>query len=267
MNRIIKFISFTTLLTIFSIAAVAQSRDVLIKNATILTAGKGTLSGTDILVTNGKIARIGKGISAPSGVRVVDGTGKYITPGIIDAHSHSMLDAINEGSIAVSSMTNVRDVLDPKDVSIYRALAGGVTSALLLHGSANPIGGQSVTVKFKWGKAVEDFLIADAPAGIKFALGENVKQSSRTALPGQTLRYPRTRMGTMEVIRDAFRRARDYKQSWDDFKAKKTNIQPRRDLELEPLVEVLEGKRLVHCHGYRSDRYTPARFRGLQDRT
>jgi len=255
MNRILKFITLSILLLTLAFGVAAQSRDVLIKNATILTAGKGTLSGTDILVTNGKIARMGKNLSAPTGVRVVDGTGKFVSPGIIDAHSHSMLDAINEGSIAVSSMTNVRDVLDPKDITIYRALAGGVTSALLLHGSANPIGGQSVTVKFKWGKSAEDYLIPDAPPGIKFALGENVKQSSRTALPGQTLRYPRTRMGTMEVIRDAFRRARDYKQSWDDFKAKKTNIPPRRDIELEPLVEILEGKRLVHCHGYRSDEH------------
>lgn len=255
MNRTVKFITLSLVLLTLTFSASAQSRDVLIKNATILTAAKGTLPGTDILVTNGKIARIGKNLSAPAGVRVVDGTGKFVSPGIIDAHSHSMLDAINEGSIAVSSMTNVRDVLDPKDVTVYRALAGGVTSALLLHGSANPIGGQSVTVKFKWGKTAAEYLIPDAPPGIKFALGENVKQSSRTALPGQTLRYPRTRMGTMEVIRDAFRRARDYKQSWDDFKAKKTNVPPRRDIELEPIVEILEGKRMIHCHGYRSDEH------------
>lgn len=229
--------------------------DVLIKNATVLTAAKGKLENTDILVSNGRISKIGKGLAAPGSARVIDATGKFVSPGIIDAHSHSMLDAINEGSIAVSSMTNVRDVLDPRDISIYRALAGGVTSALLLHGSANPIGGQSTTVKFKWGHPVEDFPIAGAPPGIKFALGENVKRSNFNPQPGQVARYPRTRMGTMEVIRDAFRRARDYKQAWDDFKAKKTNVPPRRDLELEPLVEVLEGKRIVHCHGYRSDEH------------
>ena len=229
--------------------------DVLIKNATVMTAAKGTLENTDVLVSNGKIAKIGKGLSAPANVRVIDGTGKYVSPGIIDAHSHSMLDAINEGSLAVSSMTNVRDVLDPRDVTIHRALAGGVTTALLLHGSANPIGGQSTTVKFKWGHPVEDFPITGAPPGIKFALGENVKRSNFNPQPGQVPRYPRTRMGTMEVLRDAFTRARDYKRAWDDFKAKKTNVPPRRDLELEPLVEVLEGKRLVHCHGYRSDEH------------
>lgn len=229
--------------------------DVLIKNATVMTAAKGTLANADILVTNGKIAKIGKNLSAPASVRVIDATGKYVSPGIIDAHSHSMLDAINEGSLAVSSMTKVRDVLDPKDVTIYRALAGGVTSAMLLHGSANPIGGQSITVKFKWGRPVEDFPIEGAPPGIKFALGENVKRSNFNPQPGQVARYPRTRMGTMEVIRDAFLRAKDYKQAWEDYRAKKTNIPPRRDLELEPLVEVLEGKRVVHCHGYRSDEH------------
>lgn len=248
---------FILLLTLASAFVFGQNRgEILIKNATVLTATKGTLQGTDILIRDGKIARIGKGLTAGSGARTIDATGKFVSPGIIDAHSHSMLSAINEGSLAVTSMTDVREMLDPSDITIYRALAGGVTSALLLHGSANPIGGQSVTVKFKWGRPVGDYLIADAPAGIKFALGENVKRSSQTFFqPGQTPRYPRTRMGTMEVIRDAFRRARDYKQSWDDYRAKKTTVPPRVDEELQPLVEILEGKRLVHCHGYRSDEH------------
>ncbi|MFL6466641.1 MAG: amidohydrolase [Pyrinomonadaceae bacterium] len=256
MKRLLILTALICIVLAFAMIAIAQTGgNALIKNATVLTAAKGTLENTDILVTNGKIAKIGKNLTAPANVRVIDATGKYVSPGIIDAHSHSMLDAINEGTVAVSSMTNVRDVLDPKDISIYRALAGGVTSALLLHGSANPIGGQSTTVKFKWGHPVEEFPIEGAPPGIKFALGENVKRSNFTPQPGQVPRYPRTRMGTMEVIRDAFRRAKDYKQSWDDFKAKKTNVPPRRDLELEPLVEILEGKRLVHCHGYRSDEH------------
>ena len=256
MKRVIQFLTATAIVVAGSLFAFAQKGgDVLIKNATVMTAAKGKLDNTDVLVSNGKIARVGKNLSAPANVRIIDGTGKYVTPGIIDAHSHSMLDAINEGSLAVSSMTNVRDVLDPKDITIYRALAGGVTSGLLLHGSANPIGGQSTTVKFKWGHPVEDFPIAGAPPGIKFALGENVKRSNFNPQAGQVPRYPRTRMGTMEVIRDAFMRARDYKQAWDDFKAKKTNLPPRRDLELEPLVEILEGKRFVHAHGYRSDEH------------
>jgi imidazolonepropionase-like amidohydrolase len=239
-----------------AIAGAAQQRgEVLIKNATVMTASRGTLPATDILIRDGKISRIGKGIAAGASAKVIDATGKYVTPGIIDAHSHAMLSAINEGTISVSSMTRVRDMLEPDDISIYRALAGGVTGALLLHGSANPIGGQSATVKFKWGKPVEAFPIADAPPGIKFALGENVKRSNSQAIPGLPPRYPRTRMGTMETIREAFRLARDYKQAWDDYRAKKTKVPPRVDEQLQPLVEVLEGKRLVHCHGYRSDEH------------
>lgn len=252
-----RYICYTLLLLCTASAVLAQSRgEVLIKNATVMTAARGTLEGTDILIRDGKIARIGKGLSAGSGATTIDATGKFVTPGIIDAHSHTMLSAINEGSLAVTSMTDVKEMLDPTDITIYRALAGGVTSALLLHGSANPIGGQSATVKFKWGRPAADYLIPDAPLGIKFALGENVKRSSQVITqPGQTFRYPRTRMGTMEVIRDAFRRARDYKQAWDDFRAKKTKVPPRVDEELQPLVEILEGKRLVHCHGYRSDEH------------
>jgi imidazolonepropionase-like amidohydrolase len=232
-----------------------QKNDVLIRNATVLTAFNGTLQNRDILIKNGKIAQIGKDLKASSNAQIIDGTGKFVSPGIIDCHSHLMLDAINESSFAVTSMARTRDVLNVADIGIYRALAGGVTAANLLHGSANPIGGQNTVVKFKWGKSVEDFLIADAPPGIKFALGENVKRSNFQPQPGQSRRYPATRMGAMEVIRDAFLRARDYKQSLDDYRAKKTKIPPRRDLELEPLVEVLEGKRLVHAHGYRSDEH------------
>jgi imidazolonepropionase-like amidohydrolase len=223
------------------------STEILIKNATILTAAKGTLEGTDILIQNGKIAKIGKGLKTNG--KTIDATGKFVMPGIIDAHSHSMLDAINEFSFSVTSMTRTRDMLNTSDISLYRQLASGVTAANLLHGSANSIGGQNTIVKFKWGKPVEDFVIADALPGIKFAMGENPKRS------GAQGRYPNTRMGVIETMRDALTRARDYKKSWDDFKAGKTKVAPRKNLELEPLVEVIEGKRLVHCHGYRSDEH------------
>ncbi|MBK7393034.1 MAG: amidohydrolase family protein [Chloracidobacterium sp.] len=250
------FVLLILLVGSFSVVVSAQSNnDVLIKNASVLTAARGTLENTDILIQNGKITRIGKGITAPAGARVIDATGKFVTPGIIDAHSHSMLDAINEGSFSVTSMVRTRDMLNPTDIEIYRALAGGVTGALLLHGSANSIGGQSTTVKFKWGHPVEDYPIADAPPGIKFAMGENVRQTTFSPPPGTPLRYPRTRQGVIETMRDAFIRARDYKQAWDDFKSGKTKVQPRTDLELKPIVEILEGKRLVHAHGYRADEH------------
>lgn len=256
MRKSIVFLLLIAICMMSPTLLLAQAKnDVLIKNATVMTAIKGTLQNTDILIQNGKIERIGKNLTAPAGVRVIDATGKYVTPGIIDCHSHTMLDAINEGVFSVTSMTRTRDVLVPHDIAIYRALAGGVTSANILHGSANSIGGQNTVVKFKWGHPVEDDPIPDAPPGIKFALGENPKRTNQPAQPGQPVRYPRTRMGVIETDRDAFLRARDYKQQWNDYKAGKTRVPPRKDLELEPLVEVLEGKRLVHAHGYRSDEH------------
>jgi len=235
----------------------------LIKNATVLTVTKGTLKNTDVLIQNGKIAQIGANIAAPAGATVIDGAGKYLSPGIIDPHTHMMSDAVNEGSLSVTSMVRITDVLNPTNPDIYRALAGGVTTINILHGSANTIGGQNATVKLKWGEPTEAMMFAGAPPGIKFALGENVtrKNQNQIVIAGQGAaprRYPISRMGQEEVIRDAFTRARDYKVTLDDYKARvakgeKNLVAPRRDLELEPLVEVLEGKRLVHAHSYRSD--------------
>ena len=241
-------------------AQAKQQPDVLIRNATVLTAARGRLENTDILIENGKISRIGKNLKADANARVIDATGKFVTPGIIDCHSHAMLDDVNEFSYSVTSMTRMRDVLNPTDTDIYRALAGGVTALHLLHGSANSIGGQNVVVKIKYGRPVEEFLIPDAPPGIKFALGENPKRSHGQVQPGQQRRYPATRMGVEETIRDAFVRARDYKAAWDDYNARlkrneKNLIAPRRDLELEPIVEILEGKRFVHSHGYRAEEF------------
>lgn len=246
--------------SIFASAVSAQNRDILIRNATILTAAKGKLENTDLLIQKGKIAKIGKNLSAGANAQIIDAAGKFITPGIIDCHSHSMLDAINESSYAVTSMTDMRDVLNPKDITIYRALAGGVTTLNLLHGSANAIGGQNVVVKIKYGKPLSEFFIPDAPPGIKFALGENPKRSNFQPLPGMTRRYPGSRPGVNETMRDAFVRARDYKAEWDDYRAKvakkdPTAVEPRRNLELEPIVEILEGKRFVHSHGYRAEEY------------
>ncbi len=236
----------------------SAARSVLIRNATVMTVTKGTLQNSDILVENGKIARVGQNIPAPAGAQVIDGSGKYVMPGIIDAHSHMMADAINEGTLSVTSMVRITDVLNPAAPNIYRALAGGVTTINILHGSANTIGGQSATVKLKYGRPVAEMVFPGAPPGIKFALGENVTRKNSTVQQGQQRRYPATRMGQEEVIRDAFTRARDYKAAWDDHRARvargdRAAVPPRRDLELEPLVEILEGKRLVHAHSYRAD--------------
>ena len=235
---------------------------ILIRNATVMTVTRGTQANTDLLLSGGKIAQIGKNIAAPAGARVIDGTDKFVIPGIIDPHSHMAADAINEGSLSVTSMARIRDVINPTDIAIYRALAGGVTTLNVLHGSANTIGGQNAVIKLKWGRNAEDMLFPGAMPGIKFALGENVtrKNSAGFTIPGIATpprRYPATRMGQEEVLRDAFMRARDYKAAWDDYRARSARdrslIAPRRDLELEPLAEVLAGTRLVHAHSYRAD--------------
>ena len=257
---------FTYLLTGMLVASIlpasfAQERsatETLIRNATVLTVTRGTLTNTDVLLRNGKIVGVGKNLKAGTAARVIDGTGKYVMPGIIDCHSHSMLDTINEGSLSVTSMARTSDVLNPGDGDLYRELAGGVTALNLLHGSANAIGGLNTVVKIKFGRPVEEFLFPGAMPGIKFALGENPKRSSSQIQPGQTRRYPATRMGVEEVIREAFTRARDYQRTWAEHRAavarrEKNLVAPRRDLQLEPLVEVLEGKRFVHAHCYRAD--------------
>jgi imidazolonepropionase-like amidohydrolase len=235
----------------------APGSAVAIKGATLLTITKGTIQNGTIVLRDGKIAAIGSNVEVPRGAEVIDATGKFVSPGIIDAHIHIAADSINEGATTVSSMTGIDDVLDPTDINIYRDLAGGVTSANVLHGSANPIGGKNSVIKLRWGKTTtEELLFAGAPAGIKFALGENPKDLRQGFRTGP-LRYPVTRMGVEYVIRDAFTRAKAYQKAWKDYEQRKqkgeTVLEPRRDLQLEPLVEVLEGKRLVHAHCYRAD--------------
>lgn len=247
-------------------ALAAQARTapqaMLIRNATVLTVTRGTLTNTDVLLQGGKIAQIGQNLTAPAGAEVYDGTGKFVMPGIIDPHSHMMADAINEGSLSVTSMVRITDVLNPTAPNVYRALAGGVTMINILHGSANTIGGQAATVKLKWGRTTGEMMVAGAMPGIKFALGENVTRKNRNAGPGAAApRYPTSRMGQEEVLRDAFSRARAYKAEWDAYRTASSRVArgaqapvpPRRNLELEPLVEVLEGKRFVHAHTYRAD--------------
>jgi imidazolonepropionase-like amidohydrolase len=231
----------------------------LIKNATILTITKSTIQHGSILIRNGKIAEVGANIAAPAGANVIDATGMFVMPGIIDCHSHiAVQGGVNEGSVSDSSMANILDVLNPEDENIYRDLAGGVTVANVLHGSANAIGGQTIVIKLRWGANADGLVFQGALPGIKFALGENPKQSNNTPVPGQQRRYPESRLGVEDVIRQSFTEAVAYKKEWDDYNsaksAGKTNlIPPRRDLRLDPLVEVLEGKRYVHSHCYRAD--------------
>jgi imidazolonepropionase-like amidohydrolase len=230
---------------------------VAIKGGTILTVTKGTIASGTIVLRDGKIAAVGANVDVPAGADVYDATGKFVSPGIIDAHSHIAADSINEGGTTVSSMTGIEDVLDPTDINIYRDLAGGLTTANVLHGSANPIGGKNSVIKLRWGKArAEELLFEGAMPGIKFALGENPKDMRQFGQTGPR-RYPVTRAGVEFVIRDAFTRAKAYQQAWRDYEKKKAAGQdvpaPARDLQLEPLVEILEGKRLVHAHCYRAD--------------
>jgi len=230
---------------------------IVIRNATILTVSHGTIEHGSILIRDGKIAEVGPSISAPKDAQVIDAAGQFVMPGIIDCHSHIAAESINEGSVSVSSMVNMAEILNPEDIDIYRDLAGGVTAANILHGSANSIGGQTLVIKLRWGQPAAKLPFEGALPGIKFALGENPKRSN-FSIPGQPRRYPATRMGVEETIRGAFSEARDYKKTWDEYNKRfaageKNLIPPRRDLRLEPLVEVLEGKRYVHSHCYRED--------------
>ena len=215
----------------------------MIRNATILTVTNGTIENGSILIRDGRIAEVGTTVSAPNGAHVIDAEGQYVMPGIIDAHSH-VAGGFNEGSVNVSSMTAVQDVINPDDISMYRALAGGVTAINILHGSANPIGGQNAVVKLRWGDDAAGLLVDDARPGIKFALGENPKGAQ----------FPATRMGVIDVVRQAFLEASEYKAEWDTYEGGgRRGVAPRRDLELEPLKEILEGSRDVHAHSYRGD--------------
>src|SRR5690348_14220991 len=230
---------------------------ILIQNATVMTVSHGTIEHGSILIKDGKIAEVGQSVNAPKDAQVIDAAGQFVIPGIIDCHSHIAAESINEGSVSVSSMVNMAEILNPEDIDIYRDLAGGVTSENILHGSANSIGGQTLVIKLRWGQPAAKLPFEGAVPGIKFALGENPKRSN-FSIPGQPRRYPATRMGVAETIRGAFSEARDYKKTWDDYHKRvaageKNLIPPRRDLKLEPLVEVLEGKRYVHSHCYRED--------------
>lgn len=235
-------------------AGIVEMGDVIIKNGTVLTVTNGTLKNTDVLIRNGKITRIGPGLSTPRGVTVVDATDQFVMPGIIDAHSHIALSSINEGTSPVTSEVTVEDVINPFDVGIYRALAGGVTSIHAMHGSANVIGGQCETLKLRYGvNNPDDLKMANAPRTIKFALGEN---PTRNHGAGSGIN-PSSRMGVEMVLRNTFTEATYYMEDWAQYeKEKLTNpraVSPEYNERLEVVADIIRGKVLVQAHSYRAD--------------
>jgi imidazolonepropionase-like amidohydrolase len=234
------------------------AKELLIRNATVMTATHGTLQNTSILVRDGRIAAIGPALKTGPQAQVVDATGKWVTPGFIDTHNHIGSDAHNDATIAVTSMTTIEDVINPTDIQLYRALSAGVTMVNTMHGSVNPIGGQNVLIKTAWGKPAKELVVPGQTPTLKVALGSNPKSRGTQPAAGVTRRYPASRMGVEDVIRGALSDARDYKEQWDLYERARAAghaplLPPRRDLTLEPLVEVLNGRRLIVAHAYQAD--------------
>jgi len=230
----------------------------LIRDATLLTVSHGTIEHGDLLVKDGKIAAIGSGLPAPDGIATLDGSGLFVMPGLIDCHSHAAIEGgVNEGTLSIVPEVKIRDEVDPTDVTLYRALAGGTTAMNLLHGSANVIGGQNAVIKVRYGRKASELLFEGAPLGVKFALGENPKQSNVGSGFAGPRRYPATRMGVEAALRRAFTRATEYREEWRQFAASRSRgevrLEPRRDPRLQALVDIMEGKILVHAHCYRAD--------------
>jgi imidazolonepropionase-like amidohydrolase len=229
--------------------------NVLIRNATLIPVSSPAVTDASLLIRNGRIAQMGPAIEAPEGVTVIDATGRFVIPGFVDCHSHLALDSVNESPLAISAEVRIADMIVPDHVGLFRALAGGTTTHHVMHGSANPIGGQNATLKLKYRRPVREMVIEGAPRTIKFALGENVTQANFPENWGK--RYPNTRMGVETTMRLAFDEARQYQQEWDEYarrsKAGEDVPPPRQDLRLEALADVLGGRMTVHCHCYRSE--------------
>lgn len=235
----------------YGLRAAPEQESVAFTRATVWTSGPdGTIEGATVLIDDGKIIEVGKEVEIPEGVKQIDCAGKHLTPGLIDCHSHIATDGgINESGQAITAEVRVGDMVDSDDINIYLQLAGGVTTSNILHGSANPIGGQNQVIKLRWGKLFEEVKFQEAPPGIKFALGENVKQSNWSERSPS--RYPQTRMGVDELMIDEFEAALVYRDQWQRWERDAKGLPPRRDLELDAIVEVLDGKRWIHCHSYR----------------
>ena len=225
-----------------------QPAAVVVRNATVWTQGpQGLLEGADLLVRAGTVEAVGMDLDAPGGAVEIDATGKHVTPGMIDPHIHSGVSAVNESGFAIVPEVRMGDVVTHNNIWMYRQAAGGLTTAHIKHGSANPIGGENVFVKMRWGMLPEDLKLENAPRTVKFALGENPKRRQG--------RYPDTRMGTQEIIRDHFMAARDYEREWQRWEAEGEGIPPRRDLRMEAILDILDQELLISSHGYRADEF------------
>jgi imidazolonepropionase-like amidohydrolase len=262
--KVVERLSLLTIPLLFALGgrgATAQTaapahHDVVIKNAVVMTVTHGNIKNGSIYIKDGKIAAVGENVNASADATVIDAGGKYVTPGIVDSHSHIALDDdVNEATSPITPHMMMKDAFDYQDKAIYRALAGGVTTSLLLHGSANMIGGQAVVIKHKYGLSRDELLFPNAPRSIKFASGENPKR-----VYGGRDQLPSTRMGNFAVQREALVQAQDYMKEWDAYDAKvkrgdKDASAPKRDLKMEALADVLRGKLMVQIHCYRADEF------------
>lgn len=239
----------------WTIASAPEQQTVVVRDATIWTAGDaGILESADLVVEDGRITAVGSDLRAPRGAVEIDGTGLHVTPGIIDAHSHAAITGgVNEATDISTAQVRIEDVIDADSINIYRQLAGGVTAINLLHGSANAIGGQMAVIKMRWGASPEDLIFDAAPAGIKFALGENPKQSNWS---NDEPRYPGTRSGVAQIIEERFQIAEDYQRAVEAMPSGRRGrdvVPPRPNLELDAIGEILDGTRRIHSHAYRAD--------------
>jgi imidazolonepropionase-like amidohydrolase len=225
-----------------------QPAAVVVRNATVWSQGpQGRMENADLLIQAGKVVAVGPDLDAPRGAMEIDATGKHVTPGLIDPHIHSGVSSVNESGFAIVPEVQMGDVVTHNNIWMYRQLAGGLTTAHIKHGSANPIGGENVFVKMRWGSLPEDLKLEGAPRTVKFALGENPKRRQG--------RYPDTRMGTQEIIRDHFLAARDYEREWQRWETSGEGIPPRRDLRMEAILDILNQELLISSHGYRADEF------------
>ena len=250
-------VCLTMTLAASAYAQSAAHHDVIIKNATVMTVTHGNIPNGSVYIKDGKIAAVGENVNAPATATVIDAGGRYLTPGIVDSHSHIALDDdVNEATSPITPHMMMKDAFDYQDKAIYRALAGGVTTSLLLHGSANMIGGQAVVIKHKFGASRDELLFPNAPRSIKFASGENPKR-----VYGARDQLPSTRMGNFAVQREALVQAQDYMREWDAYNDKikrgdkdaRDATPPKHDLKLEALADILRGKLMVQIHCYRAD--------------